>query len=349
MPPVPVDVLNDLCSRFLINIPEEEKSDQIRICFQIELAHWFYIDFYRQEKPQLPECGMREFTFTVMSHLPFLRQYAKDVDKILAEWKAYKRKVPVHGAIILDESLDECLLVQGYYTRTSWGFPKGKVNEEEDTFTCAVREVIEETGFDIRPYCDPEDFLVQQVHEQKIQLYIAYGVSKSTIFQPKTRCEIKKIEWFRVANLPTHKGDTTPQKSLGLNPNNFFLVIPFVKPLRKWIRAKKGELTKKRDSQLGFVYPSLESMPPGMALQMRQTFDYASIHSQPLPPQHPAPRPVQNPESLLPFESWIQQQQQQQQVVTEEDARGRKRVRIRQIPAWNNFRFDYKNIMKHLS
>ena len=121
------------------------------------------------------------------------------------------------------------------------------------------------------------------------------------------------------------------------------------RPLRKWIRAKKGELTKKRDSQLGFVYPSLESMPPGMALQMRQTFDYASIHSQPLPPQHPAPRPVQNPESLLPFESWIQQQQQQQQVVTEEDARGRKRVRIRQIPAWNNFRFDYKNIMKHLS
>lgn len=33
-------------SRFIINVPEEERQNLIRICFQIELAHWFYIDFY---------------------------------------------------------------------------------------------------------------------------------------------------------------------------------------------------------------------------------------------------------------------------------------------------------------
>ena len=33
-------------SRFIINIPEEERTDLIRIFFQIEIAHWFYLDFY---------------------------------------------------------------------------------------------------------------------------------------------------------------------------------------------------------------------------------------------------------------------------------------------------------------
>ena len=48
-------------SRFLINIPVEEKEDMVRLCFQIELAHWFYLDFYRQEDPQLPGYGLQQF------------------------------------------------------------------------------------------------------------------------------------------------------------------------------------------------------------------------------------------------------------------------------------------------
>ena len=49
-------------SRFLINIPEEERKDVVRLCFQIETAHWFYVDFYRQERPDLPTCGLKDFT-----------------------------------------------------------------------------------------------------------------------------------------------------------------------------------------------------------------------------------------------------------------------------------------------
>ena len=43
---IPLEILDDLGSRFIINIPEEERKDLIRICFQIELAHWFYVDEY---------------------------------------------------------------------------------------------------------------------------------------------------------------------------------------------------------------------------------------------------------------------------------------------------------------
>lgn len=35
----------------------------------------------------------------------------------------------------------QVLLVQGYLAKSGWGFPKGKVNEDEAPNDCAVREV----------------------------------------------------------------------------------------------------------------------------------------------------------------------------------------------------------------
>ncbi|GAA6105405.1 m7GpppN-mRNA hydrolase isoform X1 [Tachysurus ichikawai] len=49
------------CSRFILHIPSEERDNAIRVCFQIELAHWFYLDFYVQNTPGLPQCGIRDF------------------------------------------------------------------------------------------------------------------------------------------------------------------------------------------------------------------------------------------------------------------------------------------------
>jgi mRNA-decapping enzyme subunit 2 len=53
------------CSRFIINVPVEERKDLVRICFQIELAHWYYLDFYcadDKSESKLKPCGMKEFT-----------------------------------------------------------------------------------------------------------------------------------------------------------------------------------------------------------------------------------------------------------------------------------------------
>ncbi|KAF4081882.1 hypothetical protein AMELA_G00145510 [Ameiurus melas] len=58
---IPNGVLDDLCSRFILHIPSEERDNAIRVCFQIELAHWFYLDFYVQNTPGLPQCGIRDF------------------------------------------------------------------------------------------------------------------------------------------------------------------------------------------------------------------------------------------------------------------------------------------------
>ena len=34
----------------------------------------------------------------------------------------------------------QCVLVKGWKSSASWGFPKGKINDEEEKWQCAVRE-----------------------------------------------------------------------------------------------------------------------------------------------------------------------------------------------------------------
>lgn len=87
----------------------------------------------------------------------------------MKEWKEYKQSVPTYGAIILSENMSHVLLVQSYWAKSSWGFPKGKVNEEENPTRCAIREVLEETGFDITDHIDPDDYLESVINDQLVR------------------------------------------------------------------------------------------------------------------------------------------------------------------------------------
>lgn len=60
---------------------------------------------------------------------------------IMSEFKVYKMSVPTFGAILISDDSAHVLLVQSYYAKSSWGFPKGKVNEDEEPMCCAIREV----------------------------------------------------------------------------------------------------------------------------------------------------------------------------------------------------------------
>ncbi|XP_071482226.1 m7GpppN-mRNA hydrolase-like [Diadema antillarum] len=224
---IPEEVLSSLCTRFLINIPDEERNDLVRVFFQIELAHWFYIDFFRAEQQGLPNCGIKEFSKAIFKHCPFLIDHAGEVDKIYAEWREYKMSVPTYGGILLDETLTHILMVQGFFSKTSWGFPKGKVNKEELPVQCAVREVREETGFDITNLIDENNYIETSINDQLARLYVVPNVPMDVDFKPMTRGEIREVRWFMVNDLPASKKDPAPKVNLGLNPNNFFMVIPF--------------------------------------------------------------------------------------------------------------------------
>ncbi|XP_041980665.1 m7GpppN-mRNA hydrolase isoform X2 [Aricia agestis] len=222
--------------RFIINLPQEDRSNLVRICFQIELAHWFYLDYYcTDESNKLNPCGIREFAAHIFQHVPTLREHVKSLDSVLDNWREYKQSVPTYGAIILDTDLTHVLLVQSYWTKASWGFPKGKVNENEEPWKCAIREVLEETGFDISNYINKQDYIDATIHEQHVRLYIIANIPRDTKFQPRTRNEIKACEWFSIADLPANRKDMTPKLKMGVSPNAFFMVLPFVKRLRRWV------------------------------------------------------------------------------------------------------------------
>ncbi|KAK9878947.1 hypothetical protein WA026_003768 [Henosepilachna vigintioctopunctata] len=230
---IPTDILDDLLTRFLICVPDSAKANYIRICFQIEMAHWFYLDFYVSNDSKLKSCTIYDFAAHVFQHIPSLQREIHKLPEILAEWKKYKQTVPTYGAILLSEGLTHVLLVKSYWAKASWGFPKGKVNEEEDPAHCAIREVLEETGFDITSRLDPDDWVESVINDQLVRLYIIKNIPMSTKFQPKTRCEIKSCDWFDVNNLPTNKKDLTPKLKIGVSSNAFFMVLPFVKKLKQ--------------------------------------------------------------------------------------------------------------------
>ncbi|EDV52162.1 uncharacterized protein LOC6544297 isoform X2 [Drosophila erecta] len=268
---IPSDILDDLASRFIINVPDMELNNLIRMCFQIELAHWFYLDFFCApetgedgETPKcvqrkLPSVGIKLFAMQLFQHIPFLNKHFGTVDQILDEWKNYKLSVPTYGAILVSEDHNHCLLVQSYFARNSWGFPKGKINENEDPAHCATREVYEETGFDITDLIDANDYIEAFINYQYTRLYVVRHIPMDTQFAPRTRNEIKCCDWFRIDALPVNKNDAISKAKLGKTSNSFFMIMPFVKRLKKWVNDRKAGIEPRRRKCSGQQSPKAAS------------------------------------------------------------------------------------------
>jgi mRNA-decapping enzyme subunit 2 len=254
-----------LCVRFIINLPPEELESVERICFQVEEAQWFYEDFIRPLDPSLPSLTLRAFSLRIFQHCPLFSQWdVQHYTTAFAEFLAYKSRVPVRGAIMLNEAMDQVVLVKGWKKGANWSFPRGKINKDEDDLDCAVREVYEETGYDIKEAGLVKDaqemkYIEVNMREQNMRLYVFRGVPMNTHFEPKTRKEISKIEWYKLTDLPTAKKNKHQEgvnESLPMNANKFYMVAPFLVPLKKWI-ALQRKRDNRRSSQTHLAPPAI--------------------------------------------------------------------------------------------
>ena len=234
---VPLSILDELAARFLLCVPLEERDDLMRICFQLELAHWFFIDFYVPKNPHLSEGTIQELGAHLFNHVPYLQNYVNDIGDILQEWQVYKKSIPVNGAILLNKQMNKILLVKGFGSKATWTFPKGKLNENEEYDTCAAREVFEETGFDITALMDKDIYLERVVNNQTVRLYLVPGVDEHFPFKPRSRGEISEIKWWDVTELPSSLGDKATKQRLGVNVNSFYNAIPFIKDTQSWVTS----------------------------------------------------------------------------------------------------------------
>lgn len=163
--------------------------------------------------------------------------------------------VPTYGAILLTADLKNCLLVQSFFAKNSWSFPKGKVNENEDPVKCAVREVFEETGYDCSQLINEYDFIEGQTSNyQYTRLYIVKNVPIETKFCPRTRNEIKDCSWFTIEELPTTRTDDGYFKDQRkIRANSFYMILPFISKLKHWIANERlaQVIGNKRKQQKG--------------------------------------------------------------------------------------------------
>jgi mRNA-decapping enzyme subunit 2 len=258
--------LDDLCVRFILNLPQEELVSVERICFQVEEAQWFYEDFIRPLDATLPHLDLRSFSLRIFQHCPLFAQWStQHYQSAFAEFMAYKQRVPVRGAIMLNDDMDEVVLVKGWKKSANWSFPRGKINKDEDDLDCAVREVYEETGLDLRtaglvPERNQVKSIEMTMREQHMKLFVFRGIPRDTHFEARTRKEISKIEWYKLNDLPTFKKskkhDAGGNEQHAINANKFYMVAPFLGHLKKWIAIQK-----KKDQR----YSSHLAAPPLVA------------------------------------------------------------------------------------
>jgi mRNA-decapping enzyme subunit 2 len=230
------DAMADLASRFVVNCPSEEQESINRCMWQVEAAHWFYDDVFRRHQHGLPFLNFKDFTMAFLRACPSLNLDDQSISRAFNLFAKYKRRVPVCGVIMLNAAMTKCVLVKGWGKCSAWSFPKGKINQEESKFECALREVEEETGYDCREQANIAHQIEQTVRQQAMRLYIAPGVPEDYNFKTQTRKEIGDIRWVRLDRLKDGTNhdflDDAPKQGVDVP---FFTGAAFLAPLREWI------------------------------------------------------------------------------------------------------------------
>ncbi|KAL0735960.1 hypothetical protein Bca4012_012170 [Brassica carinata] len=237
------ELLDDLCSRFVLNVPEEDQQSFERILFLVEYAYWYYEDNAVENDPTLKSLSLKEFTSLLFNSCDVLRPYVSNVDDIFKDFTSYKCRVPVTGAIILDETYERCLLVKGW-KGSSWSFPRGKKSKDEEDYACAIREVLEETGFDVSKLLKKEEYIEFTFRQQRVRLYIVAGVTDDTSFAPQTKKEISEIAWHPLDHLQPASNEVITHGAAGLK---LYMVAPFLASLKSWISKHPSPLPRRRD------------------------------------------------------------------------------------------------------
>lgn len=190
------DILDELSVRFITELPPNDLSPPERLYFIIEESYWFFIDFYVPKYRHY--LRFRDFCQRILEHNN-LKFSATD----FRAYKLYKRKVPVYGAIIVNSKMDHVLLVRGN-SNINYFFPKGKKCMNEPGIECAVREIYEEVGLDIKT-----KITSKKIETERGIFYFVFNVGMDQKFETHTRKEISDIRWVSLYKIREGNGPYT--------------------------------------------------------------------------------------------------------------------------------------------
>eukprot|EP00929_Paragymnodinium_shiwhaense_P042247 TRINITY_DN21888_c0_g1_i1.p1 TRINITY_DN21888_c0_g1~~TRINITY_DN21888_c0_g1_i1.p1 ORF type:complete len:463 (+),score=86.29 TRINITY_DN21888_c0_g1_i1:43-1431(+) len=255
--------LQSCAARFVANLSEDDVRAVPRLCCELQEGFWFYLDYeYEGAKKELPKLNQTSFIVLMVEACDRLRTVypsARERNALLHEWREYMRQVPIRGAIVFNQKMDKCLMVQPW-RGDKWMYPRGKINQGETDAECAEREVWEETGVDIKGNISAEHYLTADIYGtgNEVKLFLVSGIGEEVHCAPNTRREIGKIGWIPLTKLP---GWQRGRPDDGLR---FTGVAPFVADIRRWVeQQRKDEQRQHLAQQLGVHLPANGSSTNG--------------------------------------------------------------------------------------
>jgi 8-oxo-dGTP pyrophosphatase MutT (NUDIX family) len=115
--------------------------------------------------------------------------------------KSAMRKVTECGVILLNQDMNDILIVFQNKSQ-KWGFPKGHMTRLEmynkEYFKCAKRELLEETGIDLRTLSHTKYGSV--IIGNKL-FFIIEGKRRFIYTNPLDICEIEMVQWIKRKDL----------------------------------------------------------------------------------------------------------------------------------------------------
>lgn len=228
--------MDDLCVRFVANLPQSESQSCERICSHVQQALYFWTDHVRRVDKSLPVLQAEHFFDEILWRCPQMCGMSAQLrDSAYTEYLIYRNQIPVRGAILLNPAMDKVVLVR---ESSSWSFPKGKINQGETDLEGAMREVYEETGYDLEGNGKtPLHHVDVLEHEsgKHTRLYIYRDVPEDFHFKPRTQYEIQGVSWFPIADLPSIEEGPINVEEFREKARKYYRVAPFVNSIRKCI------------------------------------------------------------------------------------------------------------------
>lgn len=189
---IPQKILDDLTIRFILNSEEFIYLHPEEYFFVLEEAYWFALDFYRIKFVTLPQ-----FSVAILEH----NDISLDILSDYLKFKSYKQSIKVFGTILFSPDLSNVLLVEQNTGSHNITFPKGKKSKNESGMECAVRETLEEVGYD----ASTKIVDISTTIFDKITFYCVFNVDMKFPFKTNTRNEISKIFWFNLNKIKQAK------------------------------------------------------------------------------------------------------------------------------------------------
>ena len=102
---------------------------------QLKRAHWHLLDSYIKKdlasQKMFPKRTFESFIETCLNGLRIEKAVEYDVKDMVGNYDNFRHSLPVFGAILLDPTLTETVLVKGQKDK-SWTFPRGKIEKYEN-------------------------------------------------------------------------------------------------------------------------------------------------------------------------------------------------------------------------